>query len=160
ERWSRRDALTLVPCGVWVQMPVPHTKNRSYEGGYEMNGLSKDMKRKAVKDIKVYFGRPTYDVEYIRRSYGSSDDLLDQRALAKYGRTLPELIRELQAVYMTEKTKSEAFPVLKIYPGELPVTKETLPHRLASGLCEMQVQAKYFMPVDDLMKQVGFEVVE
>jgi hypothetical protein len=141
-------------------MPIPRTKDRSYEGGYEMNRLSKDMKRKAVKDLKVYFGRPPYDVEYIRRSYGSSDDLLDQRALAKYGRTLPELIRELQAVYMTEKTKSEAFRDLKIHLGEPPVTRETLRHRLASGLCEKQVQAKYFMTVDDLMKQVGFEVVE
>ncbi|MGZ6249519.1 MAG: hypothetical protein ACXWMC_07890 [Syntrophales bacterium] len=124
-----------------------------------MNRLSEGMKREAVKDLKAYFGRPPYDVEYIRRSYGSSG-LFDQEALAKYGRTPSELIRELRAVYMTEKTKSEAFPVLKIYPGELPVTKETLRHRLASGLCEMQVQAKYFMPVDDLMKQVGFEVVE
>ena len=126
--------------------PYPIHKDRSEKGGYEMNRLSKDMKRKAVKDLKVYFGRPPYDVEYIRRSYGSSD-LLDQQALAKYGRTLPELIRELQAVYMTEKTKSEAYRDLKIYLGEPPVTKETLRQRLASGLCEKQVQAKYFMTV-------------
>ncbi len=111
-----------------------------------MNRLSKDMKRKTVKDLKVYFGRPPYDVEYIRRSYGSSD-FLDQEALAKYGRTLPELIRELQAVYMTEKTKSEAYRDLKIYLGEPPVTRETLRQRFASGLCEKQVQAKYFMTV-------------
>lgn len=124
-----------------------------------MNRLSKDMKRKVVKDLKVYFGRPPYDVEYIRRSYGSSD-LPDQEAFAKYGRTLPELIRELRAVYMTEKTKSEAYRDLKIHLGEPPVTREALRQRLASGVCEKYIQAKYFMTVDNLMKQVGFEVVE
>ena len=118
------------------------------------------MKRRAVKDLKAYFGRPPYEVEYIRRSYGSSDNLLDQRALAKYGRTLLELIRELQAVYMTEKTKSEAYRDLRIHLGEPPVKREALRQRLASGLCEKHIQAKYFMTVDDLMKQVGFEVVE
>jgi hypothetical protein len=124
-----------------------------------MNGLSEDMKKKAIKDLKIHFGRPPYDIEYIRRSYGSSD-LLDQQAFAKYGRTLPELIRELRAVYMTEKTKSEAYRDLKIHLGDPPLTKETLRQMLASGLCEKYIQAKYFMTVDDLMKQVGFEVVE
>ena len=117
------------------------------------------MKREAVKDLETYFGRPPYDIEYIRRSYSSSG-LLGQQAFAKYGRTPSELIRELQAVYMTEKTRSEAFRDLKIYLGEPPVTREDLRNRLASGLCEMQVEAKYFMTLDELIKKVGFEVVE
>ena len=124
-----------------------------------MNRLSKGLRRAALRDLGMYFGRPPYDVEYVRRAYCSAG-FFAQHALDKYGRTPGELIRELQAVYMTEKTKSEAYRDLRIHLGEPPLKKETLRHRLASGLCEKHIQAKYFMTVDDLMKQVGFEVVE
>ena len=124
-----------------------------------MNRLSKGLKRAAVRDLSLYFGRPPYDVEYVRRAYRSSE-FFAQQAIEKYGRTPSALIRELQAVYMTEKTKSEAFRDLKIYLGKSPITKAVLREKLESGEVEMRVEAKYFMTIDDLMKQVGFEVVE
>jgi len=124
-----------------------------------MNRLSKGLRRAALRDLGMYFGRPPYDVEYVRRAYCSAG-FFAEHALEKYGRTPGDLIRELQAVYMTEKTKSEAFRDLKIYLGEPPIIKEALEEKLASGEIEMRVEAKYFMTIDDLMNKVGFEVVD
>jgi hypothetical protein len=121
-----------------------------------MKKLSERRKEDAVKDLKMYFGKPPYDVEQIRR-YRSSG-LFEQQALAKYGMTPIELIKELQAIHMSEKAKSEALNDLKMYFGEPPVPKMTIENRLSSGLLEMQILAKYLMPVNDLIKEVGFEV--
>jgi hypothetical protein len=45
-----------------------------------------------------------------------------------------------------------------MYFGEPPVAKKNIEKRLSSGLLEMQILAKYLMPVNALMKEVGFEV--
>jgi len=60
---------------------------------------------------------------------------------------------------MTEKTKEEALKDLKIYFGEPPVTEGFIRQRLSSGLLEMQILAKYLTTVDNLMREVGFEVI-
>ena len=123
-----------------------------------MKKLSEQMKEEALKDLTMYFGKPPYEVEHIRRLYRSSG-LFDQQALAKYGRTPLELVRELKVSYMTEKTKEEALKDLKIYFGEPPVPEEMIRQRLSSGLLEMQILAKYLMTVDGLMKEVGYKVI-
>ena len=123
-----------------------------------MKKLSEQMKEEALKDLTMYFGKPPYDVEHIRRHYLSSG-LFDQQTLAKYGRTPVELIREFKAIHMSEKTKQEALKDLKMYFGEPPIAAEVIQRRLSSGLLEMQILAKYLMAVDALMKTVGFEVI-
>ncbi|MGA2332994.1 MAG: hypothetical protein ABSG75_14665 [Syntrophales bacterium] len=124
-----------------------------------MKKLSEQMKEEALKDLRIYFGKPPYDIEYIRRCYSSSG-LFDQQALVKYGRTPFELIRELQAFYMTDKTREEALKDLKMYFGEPPVKEETIRSRLSSGLMEMQILAKYLFTVDELISKVGFAVIQ
>jgi hypothetical protein len=129
------------------------------EEAIKMKKLSEHMKEEALKDLRIYFGKPPYDIEYIRHIYSSSG-LFDQQALVKYGRTPIELVRELQAFYMTEKTREEALKDLKMYFGEPPVREETVRERLSSGLLEMQILAKYLMTIDELMSKVGFEVIK
>ena len=124
-----------------------------------MKALSEKRKEEALKDLKMYYGKPPYDVEHIRRYYRSSG-LFEQQALVKYGRTPVELIREFKVIHMSEKTKEEALKDLKIYFGELPVPKSVIEKRLSSGLLEMQILAKYLMTVKDLMREVGFVVSE
>ncbi len=124
-----------------------------------MKILSPKMKEEALSDLKMYFGKPPYDIEHIRRFYRSSG-LFDQQALAKYGRTPIELIRELQAFYMTEKIREEALKDLKMYFGEPPAKEETVRSRLSSGLLEMQILAKYLITVDELMSKVGYAVIQ
>jgi hypothetical protein len=124
-----------------------------------MKALSEKRKEEALKDLKMYYGKPPYDVENIRRYYRSSG-LFEQQALVKYGRTPVELIREFKVIHMSEKTKEEALKDLKIYFGELPVPKSVIEKRLSSGLLEMQILAKYLMTVNDLMREVGFGVSE
>ncbi len=124
-----------------------------------MKVLSAKMKEEALKDLKMYYGKPPYDVEHIRRSYRSSG-LFEQQALVKYGRSPVELIREFNVIYMSEKTKEEALKDLKMYLGEPPVPKNMIEKRLSSGLLEMQILAKYLMTVKDLMREVGFVVSE
>jgi len=124
-----------------------------------MKTLSPKMKEEALHDLKMYFGKPPYDIEHIRRFYRSSG-LFDQQALLKYGRTPIELIRELQAFYMTEKTKKEALKDLTMYFGEPPVKEETVRNRLSSGLLEIQILAKYLFTVDELMDKVGYKVIQ
>lgn len=122
-----------------------------------MKILTPKMKEEALRDLKIYFGKPPYDIEHIRRYYRSSG-LFEQQALAKYGRTPIQLMRELNAIHMSEKTKEEAIRDLKMYFGEPPVPKNIVEKRLSSGLLDMQILAKYLMTVDDLMKAAGFEV--
>lgn len=117
------------------------------------------MKDEAAKDLKMYFGKPPYDVEYVRRYYCSSG-LFEQQALTKYRRTPIELIKELKALHMSEKTKEEALKDLEMYFGEPPVHKSMIENRLSSGLLEAQILAKYLMTVNDLMREVGFGVSE
>ncbi|MGA3209113.1 MAG: hypothetical protein ABSE05_15000 [Syntrophales bacterium] len=124
-----------------------------------MKILSPKMKEEALSDLKMYFGKPPYDIEHIRRFYRSSG-LFDQQALAKYGRTPIELIRELQAFYMTEKIREEALKDLEMYFGEPPAKEETVRSRLSSGLLEMQILAKYLITVDELMSKVGYAVIQ
>ena len=124
-----------------------------------MKRLTQKMKDEAVKDLKMYFGTPPYDVEHIRRHYLSSG-LFDQQMLAKYGRTPIELIREFKVIHISEKTKEEAFKDLKMYFGEPPVPKDLIEKRLSSGLLETQILAKYIMTVNDLIREVGFGVSE
>jgi hypothetical protein len=122
-----------------------------------MKTLSPKMKEEALSDLKMYFGKPPYDIEHIRRFYRSSG-LFEQQALGKYGRTPIELVRELQAFYMTEKTREEALKDLKMYFGEPPAKEEAVRNRLSSGLLEMQLLAKYLMTVDELISKVGYAV--
>jgi len=124
-----------------------------------MKALSEKRKEEALKDLKMYFGKPPYDVEHIRRYYCSSG-LFEQQALTKYGRTPIELTIELKALHISEKTKEEALKDLKMYFGEPPVQKGMIENRLSSGLLEAQILAKYLMTVNDLMREVGFVVSE
>jgi hypothetical protein len=121
-----------------------------------MERLSKKMKEEAMRDLEMYFGEPPYDIEYVSR-YRSSG-LFEQQALAKYGLTPIELITALQEIHLIEDLKEEAIKDLKMYFGEPPVSQETIENRLSSGLLEMQVLAKYSLTVNDLIKEVGFEV--
>jgi len=124
-----------------------------------MKKLTQRMKDEAAKDLKMYFGKPPYDVEHIRRYYRSSG-LFEQQALTKYGRTPIELTVELKALHMSERTREEALKDLKMYFGEPPVQKDMIENRLSSGLLEAQILAKYLMTVNDLMRGVGFGVSE
>jgi len=128
-------------------------------GIMKMKKLSGKMKEEALRDLKMYFGETPYDIEHVRRYYRSSG-LFEQQALAKYGRTPIDLIRELQVIHMSEKTREEALKDLKMYFGEPPVPKEMIEKRLTSGLLEMQVLAKYSMTVNDLIKHVELEVCQ
>jgi len=47
-----------------------------------------------------------------------------------------------------------------MYFGKPPVPKSYIENRLSSGLLEMQILAKYLMTVDELMREVGFEISE
>jgi hypothetical protein len=124
-----------------------------------MKVLSAKMKEEALKDLKMYFGKPPYDVEHMRRYYHSSG-LFEQQALTKYGRTPIELIREFKAIHISEKTREEALKDLKMYFGEPPIPKDMIESRLSSGLLETQILAKYLMTIEDLMREVGFVVSE
>ena len=123
-----------------------------------MKKLSATMNEEALKDLKMYFGEPPYDIEHVR--HHRSSGLFEQQALAKYGKTPVELVRELQAFYMTDKTREEAMKDLKMYFGEPPIKKETVHKRLSSGLLEMQILAKYLITIDELMSKAGFEVIK
>lgn len=121
-----------------------------------MKNLSEKMKEEALGDLKMYFGEPPYDVEHIRRHRSSG--LFEQQALAKYGMVPIELIKEFQAIPLSEQTKEEALKDLTMYFGEPPVPKDMIEKRLSSGLLEMQILAKYSMTINNLIKEVGFEV--
>jgi hypothetical protein len=121
-----------------------------------MKNLSEKMKEEALGDLKMYFGEPPYDVEHIRRHRSSG--LFEQQALAKYGMAPIELIKEFQAIPLSEQTKEEALKDLTMYFGEPPVPKDMIEKRLSSGLLEMQILAKYSMTINNLIKEVGFEV--
>jgi len=122
-----------------------------------MEKLTAEMKDEAVKDLTMYFGEPPYDIEHIRCHRSSG--LFEQQALAKYGMSPFDLIKELQAIRLSEKTKEEAIKDLTMYFGEPPVPKDMIEKRLSSGLLEMQILAKYSMTVDNLIKAVGFKVL-
>lgn len=121
-----------------------------------MKTLSAKVKEEALKDLKMYFGEPPYDIEHVRH-YRSSG-LFEQQALAKYGMTPIELIQTLQAIHLTEETKEEAKKDIAMYFGEPPVSKDIIGWRLSSGLLEMQVLAKYSMTVNELIKEADIEV--
>jgi hypothetical protein len=121
-----------------------------------METISAIMKEEALNDLSMYFGEPPYDIEHIR-NYRSSG-LFEQQALLKYGFTPVELIKALQSIHLSEKTKKEAIRDIKMYFGEPPVPQDIISKRLSSGLLEMQVLAKYSMSINDLMKEVGIEV--
>jgi hypothetical protein len=122
----------------------------------ERSYLNEKMKEEALGDLKMYFGEPPYDVEHIRRHRSSG--LFEQQALAKYGMAPIELIKEFQAIPLSEQTKEEALKDLTMYFGEPPVPKDMIEKRLSSGLLEMQILAKYSMTINNLIKEVGFEV--
>jgi hypothetical protein len=121
-----------------------------------MNRLSEKTEEEALRDLKMYFGDPPYDIENIRRHHTSG--LFEQQALAKYGLTPIELIKSLQEIHLAEKTKEEAIKDITMYFGEPPVPKDMIEKRLTSGLLEMQILAKYSMTVNDLIKHVRFVV--
>ena len=106
------------------------------------------MKDQALKDIEMYFGKPPYESEHVRHH------------LMKYGLTPIELMKKLRVIKLGKKAKQEALKDLKMYFGEPPVKKETVRKRVSSGLLEMQILAKYLMTVDELMREVGFEVIK
>ena len=61
---------------------------------------------------------------------------------------------------LSAKMKKEAMSDLEMYFGKPPVPKSYIENRLSSGLLEMQILAKYLMTVDELMREVGFEISE
>jgi hypothetical protein len=126
------------------------------KGGCRMEKLSKKMKEEALSDLKMYFGEPPYDIESILNHRSSG--LFEQQSIAKYGLTPVELIKNLQEIHLTENEKKEAMNDLKLYFGEPPVSRSTIEKRVSSGLLEMQVLTKYSMTLNDLIKEVGFEI--
>jgi len=121
-----------------------------------MKKLSEKMKKEALKDLEMYFGKPPYNSEYVRHHITSG--LFEEQALLKYGLTPIELMKELEAVRLSKKMKKEALKDLTMYFGKPPVPKATLTKRLSSNLLEMQILAKYLMTVDELMKECDFKV--
>jgi hypothetical protein len=122
-----------------------------------MEKLSAKVKKSALKDLEMYFGKPPYEGEYVRHHLTSG--LFEQQALAKYGLTPIELMKELHVVRLSKKMKEEALNDLKMYFGEPPVPKVKIEKRLSSGLLETQMLAKYLMTVNELIKAVGFKLI-
>ena len=106
-----------------------------------MKKLSVEMKEEAMRDIRMYYGEPPYDIEYIRRYRLSG--LFEQQALAKYGLTPIEMIKAFQEVHLAGKAKEEAIKDIKMYFGEPPLPGDMIEKRLSSGLLEMQILAKF-----------------
>jgi len=121
-----------------------------------MEKLTAKMKKQALEDLEMYFGKPPYNSEYVR--YHLTSGLFEQQALMKYGLTPIELMKELQTIRLSEKMKEEALKDLNMYFGKPPVPKDQIEKRLSSGLLEMQILAKYLMTVDELIKAVGFKI--
>ena len=121
-----------------------------------MENLTAKMKKQALEDLEMYFGKPPYNSEYVRHHLTSG--LFEQQALMKYGLTPIELMKELQTIRLSEKMKEEALKDLNMYFGKPPVPKDRIEKRLSSGLLEMQILAKYLMTVDELIKEVGFKI--
>jgi len=76
-----------------------------------MERLSATMKEEALKDLEMYFGKPPYDDGYIRCHLTSG--LFEQQALAKYGRTPIELMKELETLHLSEKMEEVALRSLR-----------------------------------------------
>lgn len=76
-----------------------------------MEKLSANVKKEVLKDLVMYFGEPPYDEEYIRTHLTSG--LFEQQALAKYGMTPIELMKELQAIRLNENVQEEVLKNLK-----------------------------------------------
>jgi len=121
-----------------------------------MRKLTEQEKKEAVKDLEMYFGKPPYNFEEIRKHLTSG--LFEEQALMKYGFTPIELIHKVSKVHLTEKQKQSALKDLKMYFGEPPVSQDVMDKRLTSGLLEIQILSKYLMTVNDLMDEVGFVV--
>ena len=123
-----------------------------------MKKLSEKMKKEAMADLEMYFGKPPYHGEYVRHHLTSG--LFEEQALMKYGLTPIELMKELETIHLSKKMKKEALKDLKMYFGEPPVPKSYITNRLSSGLLEMQILAKYLMTIDELMRETGFKISE
>ena len=121
-----------------------------------MKKLSVEMKEEIIRDLRMYYGEPPYDIEDIRRYRLSG--LFVQQALAKYDSTPIEMIKAFQEVNLAGDKKEEAIKDIKMYFGEPPVPREMIDKRLSSGLLEMQILAKYSMTLNELIKEVGFGV--
>ena len=121
-----------------------------------MKKLSGKVKKQALEDLEMYFGKPPYNSEHVRHHLTSG--LFEQQSLMKYGLTPIELMKELQTIRLSEKMKEEALKDLNMYFGKPPVPKDRIEKRLSSGLLEMQILAKYLMTVDELIKEVGFNI--
>ncbi|MGD0277533.1 MAG: hypothetical protein ABSB79_16075 [Syntrophales bacterium] len=121
-----------------------------------MKKLSGKMKKEAAADLEMYFGKPPYNSEYVRHHVTSG--LFEEQALMKYGLTPIEPMKELEIIRLSRKMKKEALKDLKMYFGEPPVPRNHIKNRMTSALLEMQILAKYLMTVDELMKEVGFEI--
>lgn len=76
-----------------------------------MDELSLAMKDEALKDLEMYFGKPPYDDQYVRTHLTSG--LFEQQALAKYGRTPIELMREFNLLRLSEEMEKVASWSLK-----------------------------------------------
>ena len=121
-----------------------------------MEKLTAKIKKQALEELEMNFGKPPYNSEYVRHHLTSG--LFEQQALMKYGLTPIELMIELQTIRLSEKMKEEALKDLNMYFGKPPVPKDRIEKRLSSGLLEMQILAKYLMTVDELIKEVGFKL--
>jgi len=71
-----------------------------------MEELTAKMKEEVLKDLEMYFGKPPYDDAYISNHLTSG--LFEQQALAKYGRTPIELMRELNVLHLSAKMEEVA----------------------------------------------------
>jgi hypothetical protein len=121
-----------------------------------MRALTEKEKKEALKDLEMYFGKPPFNLEQIKPHISSG--LFEEQALMKYGFTPIELIHKVSEVHLTEKQKQDALKDLKMYFGDPPVSQDYIDKRLSSGLLEIQILAKYMMPLKDLMEEVGFSI--
>ena len=121
-----------------------------------MKELTEDQRKEALKDLEVYYGKPPYDLDQIKSRLTSG--LFEAQALAKYGRTPFELIHEVSKIYLTKQQKEEAYKNFITYFGPPPCSEETFNNRRSSGLLDIQIIAKYLMPIEELAKEVGYVV--
>jgi len=120
-----------------------------------MGHLTPEQKKAARRELAMYLGSPPYDVEEARRLIASG--LLEDRSVESYGMTPVELIREISDIVLTETQRREAFQSLIHCFGKPPVSEEEIRRRSSSGMLERRILARYFMPLKELMSEVGFK---
>jgi hypothetical protein len=120
-----------------------------------MGHLTPEQKEAARKELAMYLGAPPYDVEDARRLVASG--LLDARSRKAYGMAPLELIREISDIVLTEPQRQEALRSLTRRFGKPPVSEEAIRRRASSAMLQMRILARYLMPLEELMHEVGFK---